>query len=363
MQNLFDGKKKLRLLDIKIGQYTADANWRGKSTFAAYKQGILDSKTNSAKEGYRMEGFDGCPAELMTFDPHEESGIMSNLMSKKKSKRLQFQGMPAKRFLSWFIDCREAMGAPGYGYGTHASNAEYGEAVLRAIVVKLATLAKALREVPVPQKWLGSSIALLFEAGALPERGTGLESATGEAGVYLFDWGRSELLSKEAFDELPAPEQEDRKRFWNYYSDGVCRLFYEALRAYYHRFCSPAWTHVLIEVMDYDSISEHDLAGKVEIPLEETGGSKEFKLLGADGKPVQKKGKDCNLKVTISKRPEASSASAVPSAWLVTVHSADQIPNMDKHGPAWGINLTGAKSDGYAFVTALVSAAALLLLP
>jgi hypothetical protein len=29
MRNLFDGKKKLRLLDIKIGQATADANWRG----------------------------------------------------------------------------------------------------------------------------------------------------------------------------------------------------------------------------------------------------------------------------------------------------------------------------------------------
>lgn len=176
MRNLFDGKKKLRLLDIKVGQYTADANWRGKSTFAAYKQGILDSQTNSAKEGYRMEGFDGCPRELATFDPHQESGIMSNIMSKKKSKRLQFQGMPAKRFLSWFIDCREATEAPGYNPSTHASNVEYAEAVLRAIVVKLAALAKALREVPVAQKWLGSSIALLFDAGQLPLR-DGLEAA------------------------------------------------------------------------------------------------------------------------------------------------------------------------------------------
>jgi hypothetical protein len=176
MRNLFDGKKKLRLLDIKVGQYTADANWRGKSTFAAYKQSIVDSATNSAREGYRMEGFDGCPRELATFDPTEESGFLASLISQKKAKRVQFQSMPAKRFLSWFIDCREATEAPDYNVSTHVSNAEYAEAVLRAIVVKLATLARALREVPVPQKWLGSSIALLFDAGQLPARG-GLEAA------------------------------------------------------------------------------------------------------------------------------------------------------------------------------------------
>jgi len=81
MQNLFDGNKKLRLLDIKIGQYTADANWRGKSSFAAYRQGILDGKTNSTKEGYRMEGFDGPPPELATFDPSVESKFMGAAFS------------------------------------------------------------------------------------------------------------------------------------------------------------------------------------------------------------------------------------------------------------------------------------------
>jgi len=99
MENLFDGKKKLRLLDIKIGQFTADSNWRGKSSFAAYRQGILDGKTNSTKEGYRMEGFDGPPKELATFDPSIESTLMGAVFSKKKSTRLQYQCMPARRFL------------------------------------------------------------------------------------------------------------------------------------------------------------------------------------------------------------------------------------------------------------------------
>eukprot|EP00918_Siedleckia_nematoides_P054950 GHVU01119957.1.p1 GENE.GHVU01119957.1~~GHVU01119957.1.p1 ORF type:complete len:462 (+),score=108.01 GHVU01119957.1:98-1387(+) len=347
MRNLFDGKEKLRLLDIKVGQATADANWRGKSTYAAYRQSILDSKTNSSKEGYRMEGFDGPPEELLTFDPTAESKFMSSVFSKKKSLRLRFQNMPARRFLSWFIDCREAAGAPGA-----ASNAEYGEAVLRTIVTKLGGLAQSLRQVPVPQKWLGSSIALLFDAGKAPERGTALEAAASEAGVYIFDWGRSELLGTEEYNALQDAEKEDRRKFWNYYSDGVCRLFYEAVRAYYHRFCTPVWTHVFIQILDFDAISDNDLAGQVEISLEETGGPKEFQLLDAKGVPVQKKNKDCNLKVSVTKRASAGAESAVPEAWLVTVHSADQIPNMDKHGPAWGLNITGTKSDGFVVATA-----------
>lgn len=177
MRNLFDGKKKLRLLDIKIGEVTADANWRGKSKYAAYKQSILDAQTNSSREGYRMEGFDGAPAQLMTFDPSAESSVAGTLFSARKSKRFQYQNMPAKRFLSWFLDTRELTGDAAYNPDTHASPCEYSEVVLRSLATSLAQLCRGLRELPVPQKWLGSSVALLFEAGKLPERGPALEAA------------------------------------------------------------------------------------------------------------------------------------------------------------------------------------------
>ena len=49
------------------------------------------------------------------------------------------------------------------------------------------------------------------------------------------------------------------------------------------------WTHVFIQILDFDAISDNDLAGQVEISLEETGGPKEFQLLDAKGVPVQKK--------------------------------------------------------------------------
>ena len=236
MLNLFDGKQKLRLLDIKIGQYTADANWRGKTTFAAYKQGIVDCKTNSAKEGYRMEGFDGPPKAMVSFNPTEESSLMGSMFSERKSKRFQYQSMQAKRFISWFLDCREAAAAVNFNYGMYVSNAEYGEAILRAITTKMASLSKRLHQIPCPQKWLGSSIALVYDVGALPKRGTDLETKVQHANVYIFDWGRSELLSKEGFDALSDAEKQDRTKFWKFYCDGVCRLFYESLRAYFHRF-------------------------------------------------------------------------------------------------------------------------------
>ena len=46
---------------------------------------------------------------------------------------------------------------------------------------------------------------------------------------------------------------------------------------------------MFIQILDFDAISDNDLAGQVEISLEETGGPKEFQLLDAKGVPVQKK--------------------------------------------------------------------------
>jgi hypothetical protein len=88
------------------------------------------------------------------------------LWHQKKSTRFQYQSMPAARFLSWFLDCQD--GASEGGGAGQVSCAEYSEAILSSVVSSLAQLCKALRAVPVPQKWLGSSVALLFDAASLP---------------------------------------------------------------------------------------------------------------------------------------------------------------------------------------------------
>lgn len=55
MRNLRCGCAKLRLLDVKIGQKTAQAGWQGKSRAAALRQSVVDGITNSSCEGFRLE--------------------------------------------------------------------------------------------------------------------------------------------------------------------------------------------------------------------------------------------------------------------------------------------------------------------
>lgn len=69
IRNLHDGLQKLRLMDVKVGQVTAQAGWHGKSRLHALKQAVLDGHTNSQAEGFRLEGLDGLPPVLGSMDP------------------------------------------------------------------------------------------------------------------------------------------------------------------------------------------------------------------------------------------------------------------------------------------------------
>eukprot|EP00434_Breviolum_minutum_P029747 symbB.v1.2.026298.t2/scaffold2616.1/size74813/2 len=98
LQNLRDGRQKLRLLDIKIGQQTAQAGWQGKSHAAALRQAVVDGLTNSAGEGFRLEGFDGQPATLTSMDPLLDLGKRSEKMA-KKALRIMLQRMTSASML------------------------------------------------------------------------------------------------------------------------------------------------------------------------------------------------------------------------------------------------------------------------
>lgn len=51
LSNMYQGFKKLRFADLKIGKCTAVANWMGKSAFRAWKNQQIDRITNSVVEG------------------------------------------------------------------------------------------------------------------------------------------------------------------------------------------------------------------------------------------------------------------------------------------------------------------------
>ena len=96
--------------------------------------------------------------------------------------------------------------------------------------------------------------ALGFDAGKLPKR---TEPADDGVLVKLFDWGRSELLTAEAFEQLSARQQADRRRFWSYYCGGVSTLTWNAAREYFRRFGNAEdWDEVSLRMVDFDAMTK-----------------------------------------------------------------------------------------------------------
>jgi hypothetical protein len=108
MKNLRCGFKKLRMLDIKIGQKTAQAGWQGKSRMAALRGSVVDGVTNSSCEGYRLEGFDGRPPSLKSMDPLLDLGIAGDKKVVKKATRVMLQRMSGAEMLMHFLRTRKA---------------------------------------------------------------------------------------------------------------------------------------------------------------------------------------------------------------------------------------------------------------
>lgn len=190
----------------------------------------------------------------------------------KKALRVMLQRMAGAEMLIHFADVhQEPADIADDALKYFRSPTEMIEIVLHEVVCRLTELARACRSSPVPQKWIGSSVALGFDSGQLPRRCDPEEELRKNVRVNIFDWGRSELNTLEKHMMLPDKEQHNRAEFWRYYVGGIDRLAWEAARAYHHRFCcTTRWTHVLLTISDFDSMSENDFIGKLTVPLEET---------------------------------------------------------------------------------------------
>jgi len=289
LQNLRAGKAQLRMLDVKIGQQTAQAGWQGKSRVAAMRQVFVDGLTNSSGEGYRLEGFDGMPAALRSMDPlldfggsaGSEEPSSPNMVHKtitkghskasKKCQRLMLQRMNGGEMLMHLLDTHCEPQDPGDDVvKDKLTPAEVSEIVMSQIVARMVRLAMVCRHVPVPQKWIGSSVALGFDVGELPSRNGGEDSVRKSVVVNIFDWGRSEFNSYANHFSLSPAEQEDRVKFWTYYVGGIDRLALEAARKYKHFCNTTGWEKVRLTVTDWDSASQNDIIGRVELsPLKE----------------------------------------------------------------------------------------------
>lgn len=348
--NLRDCCNRLRLLDIKIGTSTAAANWKGKSKLAALRQNILDGYTNSNAEGFRVEGFDGEPAVLQSMDPLLDVSALSGFRPsvKQKAHRIMLQRLSGADMFMHFLDLH--IPATKNESRTLLLPSEVAEIVHHEICRKLVRLAIACREVTAPQKWIGSSVALSFDDERTLDAAGGLfleeeiKDFRKSISVKIFDWGRSELNSIEHHSTLTAEEQADRLQFWRLYTDGIDRLAWEALRAYWHRFGNAlGWNHVQLTVFDFDSMTENDFIGLATIKLRETAETT-VSLTRADGQAVHGKAGASTITYAIAWR-QLGRQSRLQGVWRLTVISANRLPVCDPY--------TSGSSDPFVAVSAI----------
>lgn len=331
LRNLRDGAKKLRLLDFKIGQQTGVAGWQGKSKMAALRQNMVDGMTNSSKEGFRLEGLDGAPPVVDSMTPLLDIGGISSKSTRKKVGRLMVQGWASAEVFMHFMDVHQEPVDPGdEEIEVCRSPTELAEIVLCEVVCRLSQLCRACRRAPAPQKWIGSSVGVGFDAGTLPLRSVSVDDIRESVRVTLFDWGRSELNSLSNHGTLSAKDQQDREKFWQYYCGGIDRLAWEAARAYAQRFgCTQGWDEVDAILMDFDALSSNDFLGKARLCLQPCM-ELDVPFLDHKQREVKVKGRRCMLTYSVAYRELENDR--LKGEWRVTLHRAVNVPAADLRG-------------------------------
>ncbi|KAJ9458875.1 hypothetical protein DIPPA_70119 [Diplonema papillatum] len=359
LRNLLDDVDKHRMLDIKIGAVTAVGGWHGKSHVRAMKNKVVDQATNSHVEGFRVEGFEGAPAGLEGL--LEVSGLVPGKRS-AVSRRLALQRLPASVFFQYFVRMPHEKVLQKCYSGT-----EVAALAVRQIVMHLLDIVSAAAATPVPQQWIGSSIALAFDAGKRPER-----NAHGGhplvANVKIFDWGRSELASFDMFNVLSSNQQRSRASHWAQWIGGALRLSFEAARFYRRQYCPSGkkWTTVKFEVWSHTKnndittflstrtgmgVATIDLSSapqneEIELALLPPGvlrGATIIKTVGATVNTVKRIGlsvsrtqglgpRQMSIRVRINGPLKYPAGSNLEERWEVHVISAHDLPKTDVVG-------------------------------
>lgn len=345
MRNLRDGCEHLRLLDLKIGFKTADAGWAGKSWVRAMRQHMMvDKRTNTMLEGFRLEGFDGLPQSLFSLDPTLDGHLLMIAMSEeragKKLRRRNYQQLKGPEIMSYLVDLHSNTFENITSEDEHLSKEEYAEVVLDEVFKRMARIALICHRVLIPQKWIGSSVAIGFDVGTLPLRSEAREDVQKRVIVNLFDWGRSELNTFEANEELDFSVLANYTQFWNSYVGGIFRLSWDVALSYYHRYGNSAgWEKFEVTIFDFDSMSTDDKLGKVELPAEASSGKHDV---------MRRRMSNCKggyLNCSLEWVPY-SSDSRISGVWRLFIDRAQGLAKKDFMG----------KSDPYCLVKAFSGA-------
>eukprot|EP00929_Paragymnodinium_shiwhaense_P035121 TRINITY_DN19010_c0_g1_i1.p1 TRINITY_DN19010_c0_g1~~TRINITY_DN19010_c0_g1_i1.p1 ORF type:complete len:605 (+),score=124.40 TRINITY_DN19010_c0_g1_i1:77-1891(+) len=338
LRNLRDGRSSTRLMDIKIGRETAVAGWHGKSWWRATKQRWLtDRVTMSDWAGFRLEGFDSPPECLRTQLEGSPSGCCQKIS--KKHRRLILQRQHASEFLGYFVDFCELRSQIT---DTRAllTPLEMSEATLYDAIRKMACMCGDAEAIPVPQMWIGSSLALICDGSRLLSRDKTLEMLRSKfdaltadplntiADVSIFDWGRSECVTQGDYDELAPKGQvskESYKRYWAQWRSGVLRVLFDAVQLYLSKFAiplaAPSQPSLFVEIWDYDTHDPSDLMATTRLPLEDTNGPMEVELDPG------------TITLEIFSSPPPANSRLIRQ-WHVIVHNVCGLPSGDLCSPS-----------------------------
>lgn len=376
LQSLAAGSETLRVLDIKIGEQAMGGTKEKESVIGTIKRSIAEGLRLEAKEGFFLEGFVGQPAALRSRNPLIHTLYEGNGNLKQKAVRVMLQRMPASEMLMHFVDVHlkspvSRLTAPpgsslvppvtraptGSTLATSSSTmtpvnivpalpmdeitmaawvspTEMAELALGEAVRQLCRLALACRKVPVPQKWLRSSVALSFDSGCISrihmKNGVVDDSNLHKiAKVKIHNWGNSELSTKEAHGALQPDERKERVAAWRCYKGGVDRLAWEAARAYHQRFGNASqWEEVVVQVFDFDSTTADDLIGSAILKLESVE-EKSVQLIDGKGNAVVNKSGEATITYSMKYR-EFPAGARLRGAWCVTILRASNLTVCDK---------------------------------
>lgn len=320
--NFSDQKKKLRLLDLKIGKQTASLGWKGKSYFSATKQILFDLLTNSAKEGFRLEGFDGCPPAFQSMISLVEEINKGKGKWSKKSRRFRYQHLKGIKIFQNLLDLHLIDDQEKYSdIDLYYDPDEYLEIVMNEIVARLTKLVIACHEVKIPQQWIGSSLAIGYDSGEIPSRLKSEQDIRDSTIVSIFDWGKSELNNSIKMKHLTNAEVKSTTRFWNEYKNGIETISWIATHKYRNRFCCPTWNYLTFTIYDYDAITRDDFMCHATVPM---------KVTDMIEVPLSTKSKGDGGSLTYSIFwKEFPDDARLKGAWKIKIGKGRNLPNMD----------------------------------
>mmetsp|Transcript_107537 Transcript_107537/g.334329 ORF Transcript_107537/g.334329 Transcript_107537/m.334329 type:complete len:623 (-) Transcript_107537:384-2252(-) len=356
-----EGLARPRLLNVEVGPSTSALQYRRGSE--------VDAVMFARQEGVRVEGFMSPPRSIPGEDPGlDAKGWTWGDTTQRRAKRGALQALRPGEALAAFVDLRDAImeerlwpseGCDGSGRAAASAfaaqflgPAEYSELALLHVVKELASLLRASASVPVPQKWVGSSVGLLVEAGVAPPRTGPIDPQTWVAArvkLRIFGWSRSKV--SDPGSALTADEQQDHETLWQIYRDSLGCVLWEASRLYFHAFCAREWTDLCVEVYELSARGESMLLGTAGVRLDaELKEARALPLLAA-GVGEQVCGPDGSpSRVRVATSLSACGApSRLAGVWRVQLDSASDLPL--PRGAAAAAGAAAARSEVFAIVS------------